>query len=376
MMTRTSTQISSQFVGLPSPTLPAAKHGSHPCQGLYWSPAGETPRIALIATHYNVDFSEHYCGPLFAARGLGFLGWNTRYRGAEDQFILEHALVDIGVGMEWLRETAGVETIVLLGNSGGGSLMAAYQAEAIKPTLAETANGPLKEALASLPQAQLYISLNAHPGRPEVLTNWMDASVIDENDPAKTDPALDPFNPENGPPYSPDFIVKYRAAQRARNQRITDWAKAELERLKAAGIPDRIFPLFRTWADLRFMDPAIDPSERRCPECYAGSPPVANRNPLGIGRANTLRTWLSMWSLATSQCRGEQQLARLELPSLVIQSMSDTGVFPSDARQIFQALATADKTLEFLPGAHYFEDSVRDRERVADVMTAWIQARV
>jgi pimeloyl-ACP methyl ester carboxylesterase len=363
-MTLTSTQISAQFVGLASPTMPAAKHGSHPCQGLYWSPAGGTPLIAVIATHYNVDFSEHYCGPLLAARGFGFLGWNTRYRGAEDQFILEHALVDIAAGVKWLRETAGAETIVLLGNSGGGSLMAAYQAEAIKPMLAETSNGPLKDAL------------NAHPGRPEVLTNWMDASVLDETDPTRTDPALDPFNPENGPPYSQAFIAKYREGQRARNQRITDWAKAELARLKAAGIPDRIFPLFRTWADLRFMDPAIDPSERPCPACYAGSPPLANRNPLGIGRANTLRAWLSMWSLETSHCRGEAQLTKLELPSLVIQSLGDTGVFPSDARQIFQALAATDKTLEFLPGAHYFEDADQNRQRVADVMTAWIEARV
>ena len=375
-MTRSSTQVSAQFVGLPSPTQPTAKHGSHPCQGLYWSAAGRKPRIAVIATHYNVDFSEHYCGPLLAARGLGFLGWNTRYRGAEDQFILEHALVDIAVGVKWLRDVAGIETIVLLGNSGGGSLMAAYQAEAIKPTLAEAARGPLQEALAALPQGQLYISLNAHPGRPEVLTNWMDASVVDETDPTKTDSALDPFKPENGPPYSPEFIAKYRAAQVARNQRITDWAKAELVRLKAAGIPDRIFPLFRTWADLRFMDPGIDPSDRPCPGCYAGSPPIANRNPLGIGRANTLRAWLSMWSLETSHCRGEAQLAKLELPSLVIQSMGDTGVFPSDARQIFQALKATDKTLEFLPGAHYFEDSEHNRERIADVMTAWIQARI
>jgi pimeloyl-ACP methyl ester carboxylesterase len=207
------------------------------------------------------------------------------------------------------------------------------------------------------------------------LTNWMDASVVDETDPTKTDPALDPFNPENGPPYSQAFIAKYRVAQRARNQRITDWAKAELTRLRAAGIPDRIFPLFRTWADLRFMDPAIDPSERPCPACYAGPPQFANRNPIGIGRANTLRAWLSMWSLETSHCRGEEQLGKLELPSLVIQGMADTGVFPSDARQIFQALAAPDKTLEFLPGAHYFEDSDGNRERVADVMTAWIEAR-
>jgi esterase/lipase len=83
-----------------------------------------------------------------------------------------------------------------------------------------------------------------------------------------------------------------------------------------------------------------------------------------------------MWSLETSHCRGEAQLAKLELPSLVIQSMADTGVFPSDARQIFQALQIADKTLEFLPGAHYFEDDDRNRDRVADVMAAWIAARV
>src|SRR3546814_4546672 len=91
----------------------------------------------------------------------------------------------------------------------------------------------------------------------------MDASVIDENDPVATDPALDPFNPDNGPPYSDAFIEKYRAAQRARNQRITDWAKAELKRLNDAGIPDRIFPMFRCWGDIRCVDPAIDPSDRK-----------------------------------------------------------------------------------------------------------------
>jgi hypothetical protein len=370
-----STGITARFVGLSSPTMPAAKHGTHPCQGLYWMATGARPRVALIATHYNVDFAEHYLAPYLAARGFGFLGWNTRYRGAEDQFILEHALVDIGVGVKWLKEEAGAETVVLLGNSGGGSLMAAYQAEAQASTLAEGAGETLRNALRALHEAQLHISLNAHPGRPEVLTNWMDASVVDESDPTKTDASLDPFNPENGPPYSQEFIAKYRAAQRARNQRITDWAKAEFSRLKAAGIPDRIFPLFRTWADLRFMDPAIDPSERACPACYAGAPQFANRNPLGIGRANTLRTWLSMWSLETSRCRGEQQLAKIRLPALVVQSMGDTGVFPSDARQIFQALASEDKSLEFLPGAHYFEDSDQHRARVADLIAAWIKRR-
>jgi pimeloyl-ACP methyl ester carboxylesterase len=362
------------FVGLGSPTAMRAGAGGHPCQGVYWAAKGSRPKTALIATHYNVDFTEHYSAPYFAARGLGFLGWNTRYRGAEDQFILEHALIDIGVGVRWLREEAGVERVVILGNSGGGSLMGAYQAEATAPTLAGSLKGAGAEALAALPAADLYVSLNAHKGRPEVLTAWMDASVVDEFDPTKTDPALNPFNPDNGPPYSADFIARYRAAQRARNQAITDWAKAELARLNAVGVPDILFPLYRTWADLRFMDPAIDPSDRPCPGCYAGKPEIANRYP-GIGRANTLKTWLSMWSLETSKCQGPEQLARFDLPALVVQSTGDMGVFPSDARGVFEAIASKDKSLEMIPGAHYFEDSEVHRGAMVDLIAGWIAAR-
>jgi pimeloyl-ACP methyl ester carboxylesterase len=371
----TSHGVEARFVGLTSPTAPMASHGANPCQGLYWKPAGQAPNVALIATHYNVDFAEHYLGPHFAAAGFGFLGWNTRFRGAEDLFILEHALIDIGVGVRWLREEAGVDTVVILGNSGGGSLMGAYQAEASAPTLASGMQGPGQDALAHLARADLYISLNAHKGRPEVLTDWMDASVVDERDPTLTDESLNPFNPDNGPPYTAEFIGRYRAAQRTRNQRITDWAKAELVRVNAAGLPDTLFPLFRTWGDLRCLDPAIDPSDRPTPGCYRGHPAQANRT-FGIGRSNSLKTWLSMWSLETSKCQGEPQLAKIDVPSLVVQSTADMGVFPSDARAIFTALAAEDKRLELVPGAHYFEDSEANRLAVVELMVNWLRAKL
>src|SRR3546814_19340105 len=111
--------LDAQFIGRVSPTAPRIQAGGHPCQGIYWTEAGKRPKVAIIATHYNVDFSEHYIAPYFARQGFGFLGWNTRYRGVEDQFLLEHAVLDIGVGMKWLEEEAGVEQIVSLGNSGG-----------------------------------------------------------------------------------------------------------------------------------------------------------------------------------------------------------------------------------------------------------------
>ena len=368
-------KVNSQFIGMVSPTMPRIQAGGHPCQGIYWTPKGQRPKTALIATHYNVDFTEHYIAPYFANRGFGFLGWNTRYRGNEDQFLLEHALIDIGVGVRWLREVAGVDNVILLANSGGGSLMGAYQSEVIAPVLAKEATGAVQDALSKLPGTDLYISLNAHQGRPQVLTDWMDGSVIDEADPTKTDESLNPFNPDNGPPYSADFITRYRAAQRARNQRITDWAKKELKRLNDAGIPDALFPLYRTWADLRFMDPAIDPSDRPCPGCYRGNPAQANKTP-GIGRSNTLKTWLSMWSLETSKCLGAEHLAKFTQPSLVLQSTGDMGVFPSDAHQIFNNIGSKDKTLEFLPGGHYFEETMAHRDRAADLMVDWIKAKL
>src|SRR4029077_7113465 len=141
-----------QFVVLPSATAPRSEVGGHPCQGIYWTPKGARPRVALIATHYNVDFAEHYLAPYIASRGYGFLGWNTRYRGNEDLFTLEQALIDIGAGMTWLR-AQGVERLVILGNSGAGSLMGAYQAEATTPTLHAAMKGAAHDALASLPKS-------------------------------------------------------------------------------------------------------------------------------------------------------------------------------------------------------------------------------
>ena len=253
--------------------------------------------------------------------------------------------------------------------------MGAYQAEATTPTLHAGMQGAAREALGNLPKADLYISLNAHSGRPEVLTNWLDPSVTDERDPVATDQSLNPYNKENGPPYSDEFITRYRAAQRARNQRITDWCKAELKRLNAAGIPDFLFPLFRAWADLRFMDGRIDPSDRVTPGCYRGDPAVANRG-FGLGRACTLRSWLSMWSLETSKCQGPEQLAKFALPALVIQARADQGVFLSDARKMFEAVGAKDKSIELIPGNHYLEDGPDYRHRAAAIIADWLKTRV
>ena len=365
------TRIERQFVALPSAVTARNGAGFMPCQGLYHHAPGERPRVAFIATHYNVDFSEHYCAPLLAERGFGFLGWNTKFRGNEAFFLLDHALVEIGVGVRWLREVAGAECVVLLGNSGGGSLMAAYQSQAQLVDIQPAVGLKLPAALSDLPPADLYISLNAHAGRPEVLTDWMDPSVADESDPFSIDPALDPFAPGRTVPFDAGFVAAYRAGQQARNMKIGTWCVSELRRLAAAGYSDRVFNMARVWADLRFIDATLDPSRRTPNRCYAGEPHRANFGPANIGVSSCLRSWLNMWSLEHGQCRGAPHLSKLRMPALVIQSLGDTGVFPSDARRVYDLLGSQTKALHLIDGDHYLTEPGNARDHVADLIAAW-----
>ncbi|MCV7028187.1 alpha/beta hydrolase [Mycobacterium sherrisii] len=363
-----------EFVGLPSPTAGRAGAGGHPCQGLYHRGVGRKPKVAMIATHYQIDFSEHYLADYMAIRGVGFLGWNTRFRGFETNFLLDHALVDIGVGVRWLREVQDVDTVVLLGNSGGGSLMSAYQSQAVDPNVTPLPGMRPATGLTELPPADGYVATAAHPGRPEVLTAWMDAAVVDENDPVATDPTLDLFNEINGPPYSADFLARYRSAQTARNHAITDWVETELKRVRAAGFSDRPFSVMRTWADPRMVDPGIEPTRRTPNLCYAGVPAKANRSARGIAASCTLRSWLSMWSLRVAQTRAEPHLKRINCPALVINAEADTGVFPSDAQRIYDALASSDKSRTSIDTDHYFT-TPGARSEQADTIARWISKR-
>ncbi len=73
-MTRTSAAsgtpgVTREFVGLDSPTARRAGSGGHPCQGLYHRGVGRKPKVAMIATHYQIDFSEHYLADYMATRG-------------------------------------------------------------------------------------------------------------------------------------------------------------------------------------------------------------------------------------------------------------------------------------------------------------------
>src|SRR6266850_1011816 len=171
--------------------------------------------VAFVVIHPSSNFFGHYLlGPL-ERRGRAILALNTRFAGNDATLTMERCIQDLGAGIAFLR-SEGFKHIVLLGNSGGGSLAAFYQSQAERLTITDTPDGrPIELSKEDLPPVDGLAMCAAHPGRAQVLTDWLDPSVTDETDMLAADPALDMYHPKNGPPYDRAWLERYRAAPRA-----------------------------------------------------------------------------------------------------------------------------------------------------------------
>jgi pimeloyl-ACP methyl ester carboxylesterase len=285
---------------------------------------------------------------------------NPRYRGNDTALILEKCLLDLGACVADLKQRFGYEKVVLGGWSGGGSLSLFYQDQAEHPTITATPAGDAVDvAGAGLVPADAVLLLAAHIGRSVTLTEWMDPSILDEDAPFARDPGLDIYDPAcpERPPYSAAFVERFRAAQIARNRRITARVRATLAEIKAGATPDaeRPFVVYGTMCDVRWTDPTQDPSERRPGTCYLGDPRIANDGPVGLARFTTLRSWLSQWSWDESRANGLENAARISCPVLVVNNRADLACTPSHAQRLFEAVASTDKEIVQIKGAdHYY----------------------
>lgn len=338
----------------------------------------ETPSDTVLVTMHPIGGTGGLpVMRLFAEAGVHVLAADSRYRGVDNALIMEKVALDLGAAVRHAREKLGYANVILLGWSGGGALSAFYQAEAEQPSITHTPAGdPLSLADARLIPADGVILMAAHVSRHCTLTEWLDASILDEQDPDRRDPALDLYGEAVRPPYDAGFLDRYRAAQEARNRRITAWVKDRLETLRRRGRPNDEFGfvVHGTMADPRWLDPAVDPNDRAPGVCYLGDPQVVNMSPIGLARFSTLRSWLSQWSLDDARADGPRCLSRVKSPVLVINNSADDACTPSHARRLYEAVAHGDRRFHEIAGAtHYYQDQPELGAQAVGLVKAWLE---
>jgi pimeloyl-ACP methyl ester carboxylesterase len=310
--------------------------------------------------------------PMFsglARAGFHVIASDTRYSNGDAALLMENVLLDLGAVVKDAKERLGYERVLLAGWSGGGSLMIGYQGEAEQPRITQTAAGDYTGlADTTLTPADGVMILAAHRSRHYLLTDFLDPSITDEAHPDDRDPELnlyDATNP-NQPPYSGEYLQRYRAAQVARNRRITAYAKQRLANLRDAGreAEEHCFIVHGTMADPRWVDPSVDPNDRG-PGSYLGDPRLVNDGPSALARFTTARSWLSQWSLDDAQVDGVEGAKRVSVPVLILENSADDACPPEHPRSIFAAVPHDDKEFTVVEGANHYYSGQREHLHTA-----------
>ena len=353
-------------------------------RGVVWTPPVGAPakQTAVILSHPRGDFSVHYACPLLAAAGYTVFGFGTRYMNNDTDCLHEACITDVRTAHdEMIRR--GAEAVVLLGNSGGGSLMAMANAE--------------------LGIGDGWIGMAAHPGEGVFMLQVIDPSVADEHDPFSTVPELDMYHPDNGwrpwpepCAYDPVWVERYRQAQRDRVARIDAIAKASLadslavvpdltttdpladpvrwRELRRRAVFTRYLTIYRTLADPAHLDLSIDPDDRPMGSLFAFPDPFdANYGRGGLARTMTARGWLSTWSGLSSGAKRADTMPPVVVPTLLVHPTADTEIRRWQAEEIVDAAGAGDVTFHEMSGApHYLEGHRRD---AMAVVVDWLEQR-
>lgn len=359
--------------------------------------AGEIDRISLTcqllkpqaAVSKTVVIWSHPIGggaylPLMSAmarQGIHVIYCDTRYRGVDTALIMEKTACDLGAVVRDAKERLGYETVILGGWSGGGSMSLFYQAEAENPTVTSTPAGdPPDLTKRGFMPADGMMLVAAHHARHITFTEWLDPSVLDESDPENRDVELDLYNSNNPnqPPYSEAFLKRYRQAQIDRNRRITAWVRSKLSEFRQRGEINREFGfvVHRTMADPKWLDPSIDPNDRKPNWCYLGEPEIVNDSPIGLARFCSLRSWLSQWSYDDARADGVKCAARISVPTLVVGNTGDDAITPEHTIRLFEAVQHEDKNLHWIEKAnHYYFGQPDKVVETAVLCRDWLTSR-
>lgn len=348
-------------------------------EGVRFMPANRPSKTLFLYMHPASTLQLLPVPKAMAAAGVHVLCAGSRYSRNDTPLILENVIRDYAAYVDYAKNVWGYDKIVAAGWSGGGSLTAFYQSQAERPSITQTPSGEPVDISGFIP-ADAMIFHAAHLSRAQVLADFIDPSVLDENDPSMRDYELDLYDPRNPnqPPYGADYLAYFRAAQLARMRRRTALVKSLLDDLRSGrtGEVERGLLFHRTLAEPRFLDGTIDPNDRMVGQSFLGQPAMANSSPAGIARFSTLRAWLSQWSIDDTQAKALVNAPSITVPLLAIENSADDAVPQPQTRMFLDAAGSRDKTYALIKGAdHYYRNQPTELQEVVDLTIDWARAR-
>ncbi|HIR28976.1 MAG TPA: alpha/beta hydrolase [Candidatus Choladousia intestinigallinarum] len=201
--------------------------------GIFYEPVDPALRkeTGILLMHSDSDYYGFIPAPELASRGFTVLASNVE----KPCMTLDKKLLDVKRGVEYLRKIPGLQRVVLLGHSGGATLMSAYQCVAENgPEIFQDDRKIVKLSdIGPLPKADAVMFLDSNWGNGVMTLLSLEPGISDNATSRNLKPGFDLFAPENGfspegADYSPEFIRNYQRGQEKRNEELIGQA---LERL-------------------------------------------------------------------------------------------------------------------------------------------------
>jgi len=373
----------------------------HWVPGILYEPAGRDGEClnTVLVMHSDEDYLDVPTGPQLAKRGFRVLCANPMVK--EGLFFTQvEKMHAVKAAVNYLRGLPRVRNIILMGHSGGATLLSAYQA--IAENGPQVFQGPEKILPypddSRMPPADGIMLLDSNWGNAAMQLFSLDPAVVFENSGMKLDPEYNLFERHNGfreegSTFPEEFIHKFQRKQGQRNNEILRCALDRLAKLERGEgrysddeplvIPgaNQVFFNNKLYAqDIRLMSHTREPRELIHSD---GSSTVeivrtvrGPENPVSIthnfrdgARVMTVRNYLTSYAVRTMDDYGYGEdsvwgvdwdssyscpvgnIKHIRVPSLFM-GMTAGWEFLA-AETLYEMSSSEDKTIAFVEGANH-----------------------
>lgn len=207
-----------------------------PMQTMLYKPDVPASNTGILILHSDSDYLTFLPAEELAKRGYFVLCANV----AGQVKPLEEKLLDVKRAYLYFKENVSIDKLLILGHSGGATLMSAYQGAAENGCAIFQGKEKIYKMpdIGALPPADGVLLFDSNWGNGSMTLLSLDPAVEDENCGQKLNPAYDVCSPEvgydpSGSQYSKGFIQCYMQAQCARMARLIASAQERLLAIEA-----------------------------------------------------------------------------------------------------------------------------------------------